>query len=73
MQNQQDQQDLVQAFDYINMDDGFDPVKDSPGFGTEQLEKDKSPSPDKSPAADREKYKAPDIKKNSEIKLGKAF
>jgi hypothetical protein len=33
LQNHKDQHDLNQAFDYINMDDGFDPEKDSPGFG----------------------------------------
>lgn len=64
------------------MDDGFDPEKDSPGFGTSaqnsKLEKQEmsvspNPSPEKNPAADREKFKAPDIKKNSQLNKAKGF
>jgi len=32
-----------------------------------------SASPDKDPAADREKYKAPEIKKNSDLNKAKGF
>lgn len=34
MQNEKDQQELNNAFDYINMDDGgFDQEKEQPNFG----------------------------------------
>ena len=60
------------------MDDGFDPDKESPGFGSStpntKLEKNPmSASPEKDPLADREKYKAPEIKKNSDLNMAKGF
>ena len=74
MQNHQDQNDLNQAFDFINMDDGFDAEKDKPNFGSSAQTTKKQATTeerDKSPAADREKFKAPVIKKNAQMTKGK--
>ena len=73
MQNHQDQNDLNQCFDFINMDDGFDAEKDKPNFGASAQTKKQATTEerDKSPAADREKFKAPVIKKNAQLKKGK--
>lgn len=60
---------MNQVFDYINMDDGFENDGDGPRFGSSALQKKPVANDrDRSPAADREKYKAPELKKHSELK-----
>lgn len=60
---------MNQVFDYINMDDGFENERDGPCFGSSALQKKTAPNEsDRSPAADREKFKAPELKKHSELK-----
>lgn len=49
------------------MDDGFE--GDGPRFGSSALQKKPATDDrDRSPAADREKFKAPELKKHSELK-----
>lgn len=71
---------MNQVFDYINMDDGFENDRDGPCFGQSALQKNKSVEPlpvpvenvarDRSPTTDREKYKAPEMKKHAQLKKG---
>lgn len=55
------------------MDDGFDSERDKPAFASSaQPPQETKVERDKSPVADREKYKAPEMKKNAQLKKGKA-
>ena len=62
---------MNQVFDYINMDDGFEHDRDGPRFGASPMQyKNATNDRDRSPAVDREKYKAPELKKHSDLKKG---
>lgn len=65
---------MNQVFDYINMDDDFNNDKEGPRFGSSALQKKSASNDrDRSPVIDREKFKAPELKKHSELRKGGLF